>query len=151
MNNGDQNTNNFHNFVKIRQHRNRIIAIKDNAANIFIDLPNIEYYFLNYYKNLWSSEISFTLDQLLHIMPDDFAIISVENRDALIKPVSKGEIFHTLKSRSHGKRPRRDGMRVDLFIFYWNIIFYSFFKTVSHFLILLKCLTLGAKISLLFF
>lgn len=80
-------------------------------------------------------------------MPDDFTTI-FEDRVPLIKPVTKREIFCTLKSMAPGKSPSLDGMNVDFFLYYWNIIGDSFFKAIPTFSVLLKCLSLGVELLL---
>lgn len=50
-------------------------------------------------------------------MLDDFASISVEDKEVLIKIVSKGKIFRTLKSMARGKSPGSDGLTVEFYIF----------------------------------
>lgn len=92
------NTKYFQNYVKIGQHKNRINSIKDNVGNIFTNFLHIESCFLNFYKNLWSSNMHVSLDYLLAIMPDDFTTISTEDRIFLTKPVSKGVVFKALRA-----------------------------------------------------
>lgn len=66
-------------------------------------------------------------------MPNDFATLSNENRDELIKPLLKRKVFRTLKSMSHGKSLGPYGL---IYVFYWNVIGDHLFKTFSKFFFL---------------
>lgn len=76
--------------------------------------------------------MSFCFDHLLSIMPDDFTMLTIEDRDALTKPVSKGKVFRTLKSMPRGKSQGPDGMSVEFSIFYWHVIGDFFFFKLSY-------------------
>lgn len=47
---------------------------------------------------MWSSSSSFNLAQTISVLPDNFPTLSFVDKSALTKPVSKGEVFHTLRS-----------------------------------------------------
>lgn len=66
-------------------------------------------------------------------MPDDLATFSDEDRDELIKPFSKRKVFPTLKLISRGKSPSLDGLTVEFYVFYWNIIGDTLSKAISGF------------------
>lgn len=84
-------------------------------------------------------------------MPDDFTMLTIEDRDALTKPVSKGKVFRTLKSMPRGKSQGPDGMSVEFSIFYWHVIGDFFFLQIKLLLTFStppKSLFLGVKLML---
>lgn len=130
---GDQNSSFFHRSVKIRCHKIKVNAIKDLSGNIFSDQLDNENCFINFYKDLWSSSSSFNLDSLLNAMLNDFPTLSIENGFDLVKPISLREVYHSLASMPRGKSPGPDGLNVEFYLFYWNIIGDHFFKAISYF------------------
>lgn len=148
---GDQNTKFFHNVVKIRQHRNKVTSIKDNSCNTFTNQTDIEGCFLNFYQKLWSSSSHLSVDSIFNDMLDDFATLTDVYWVELIKPLSKKEVFQTLKSMSHGKIPGLDGLTLEFFIFYWNIIRDHFFKGISQFFSLPNFPLLGVRLLMFLF
>lgn len=44
-----------------------------------------------------------------------------------------GEVYQTLRSMSHGKSPSPDGMNVEFYLFYWNLIGGHLFNAISYF------------------
>lgn len=131
MNLGDSNTNYFHNTVKVRRHKNRIKAIKDLSGNIFTKQSDIDLCFLQYYKEFWSSSSSKISDFYRHALPDDLSVLSDIDREFLTRPISMGEVFRTLKSMSRGKSLGLDGMNMEFYLFYWNLLGIYLFNAIS--------------------
>jgi hypothetical protein len=52
---GDRNTSYFHNAVRKRRCRNRIISIKDNFGNNLFDPDDIAKEFVSYFRNIFRS------------------------------------------------------------------------------------------------
>lgn len=133
MNKVDLNSRYFHNSVKIRHHKNLVRSIQDTYGNTFIDQAGIENSFSNFFKNLWSSSSSHNLDFFLHAIPDDLPTLTDLDRESLTRPVTKYEVYKTLKSMSCGKSPGPDGLNVEFYIFYWNLIGDQFYNAISYF------------------
>lgn len=114
---GDRNNSYFHRVAKICHHKKKINALRDNAGNIFTSQDDIENCFLNFYKDLWSSSSSFNLAQTFQALLDDFPILSPEDKIALTKPVSKGEVFRTFRSMPRGKSPGSDWLNVEFYVY----------------------------------
>lgn len=94
----------------------------------FNNQTEIEDCFLNFFQNLWASSSHLPTDFIFKAMPDDFATLSDEDRDELIKPLSKKEVFHALKLMSCGKSPGLEGLVVDFYVFYWMLLVIPFSK-----------------------
>ncbi|KAK7274155.1 hypothetical protein RIF29_15232 [Crotalaria pallida] len=56
MKDGDQNTKYFHNVIKMKQYRNRVLRIKDMDGSICSDQNSIQAAFERYYKTLFTGE-----------------------------------------------------------------------------------------------
>lgn len=100
---------------------------------IFIDQTGIEGCFLHFYRNLWAFSPNFSMDALFNALLDDFATLSDEDRDDLISLLSKREVLSTLKSMGRGKSPGPDGLTVEFYVFYWNVIGDALFQAISDF------------------
>ncbi|XP_039135720.1 uncharacterized protein LOC120273142 [Dioscorea cayenensis subsp. rotundata] len=133
INQGDVNSAFFHRVVRARQVKSKIHSLRDNNGNIFTLHDDIENEFLSFYHNLWASSSSPTLDYVLSVIPDDLPALLFDDKDELIKPVTKGEVFRTLRSMSRGKSPGPDGFNAEFYLFYWNILGDHIFKAITHF------------------
>lgn len=129
----DRNTKFFHSFVKIHHHINKVHAIRDSAGTIVTDQSGIENCFLDFYKNIWHSTLDLNVDFLFNTIPDDFVVLTDVDRVDLIIPVMKQELYQTLKSMPRGKSPSQDGLNVEFYIFYWNILGDHFYNVISYF------------------
>lgn len=130
---GDSDTRYFYNAVKVRQHKNRIITIKDLSGNIFNEQSDIELFFLDYYIYFWSSSSSQTFEFYINALPVDLPVFSDIDRESLTRPISMGEVYRTLRSMSRGKSPSPDGMNVEFSLFYWNLLGDHLFNAISCF------------------
>lgn len=150
MNKGDYNFRYFHNTVKIRHQKNQVRSIQDIYGNSFNDQSSIKNCFNNYYKTLWSSLSSHNLNFYLHAIPDDLPTLTELDRETLIRPVTNLEVYKTLKSMPRGKSPGPDGLNVEFYIFYWNLIGDQFYNAISYFFFPLVCFQIpGGKRLLL--
>lgn len=127
LNKGDRNTKFFHLTAKIRKIRNNICAIKDIAGNTFTSISEIEICFLDFYKKICTSYSPLSFNQIVFALPNDLPTLSEKIRVDLIKPVSKGEVYRTLRSMPHGKSLGLYGLGNDLYLLYWNVISDHFF------------------------
>lgn len=59
---------------------------------------------------------------LLNSLPPDHATVSDEDGVFLTKVVTYDEIRATIKSMARGKSPGPDGLNVEFYLFYWDII-----------------------------
>lgn len=57
----------------------------------------------------------------------------MQDYDVLIRPITKREVYKTLTSMPRGKSPGPDGLNVDFYVFYWNILGDPLFKAISFF------------------
>lgn len=100
---------------------------------ILTNHSDLENCFTSFYKKLWSSSSDLNYDSWFSMLPDDYPILGEEGRVELIKPISKREVYQTLTSMRRCKSPGPDGLNVDFYVFYWNIIGGHFFNAISYF------------------
>lgn len=74
--------------------------------------------FLSFYNNLWTSPSSHTFDFFLYATPNDLPVLTDLDREFLIRPFSKKEIFKTLNSMDRGKSPGPDRINVEFYLFF---------------------------------
>lgn len=89
--------------------------------------------FLDLSKNLWNSSSPLNVDSLFNVMLDDFVVLEDVDRVDSIRPISKREVYQTLKFMPPGKSPGPDGLNVVFYIFYWNLIRDHFLKAITYF------------------
>lgn len=106
----------------MRRHKNKITSIKDNSSNIFSSQCDIETCFTDFYKNLWSSTSTFSVNSLISAIPNDLPTLSEKDIEQLIRPVTKWEVFAALSSMPRGRSPGPDGLNVEFYLYYWNLI-----------------------------
>lgn len=74
-----------------------------------------------------------TLIFFLHALPNNLPVLAEMDREILTRPISKREVFKTLKSMPRGKSLGPDGINVEFYLFYWNQIGDYFFNAISYF------------------
>lgn len=92
----------------------------------------MENWFLNFYKNLWSSSSPHNLDStfMLYLMICLFLLIWMESFYQDLPPWG---FFKTLHSMPRGKSPGPDGINVEFYLFYWNQIGDHLLNAISYF------------------
>lgn len=59
-----------------------------------------------------------SVDQTFYSLSNDFPTLGSDDKDYLIKPVTKGEVYRSLRSMPLGKSSGLDGFNVDFYIFF---------------------------------
>ena len=127
---GDRNSKFFHASTLIRRRRNNISEIKlENGEKIY-GRENIEKYFGDHFKELFStSNPSFPVDLEKPIEPS----ISAAENAKLLKIPSEGEIQRTIFEMNPLKAPGLDGMPGLFFKKFWHIVRNQLILTVQNF------------------
>lgn len=102
-------------------------------GNILSTHSEIENCFTSFYKILWSSNSSHSIDTYFAAMSDDLVVLNEGDKELLIKPFSKREVYQTLKSMPCNKSPGLDGMNIEFYLFYWKLVGDHFFNGIHHF------------------
>lgn len=130
---GDLNSKFFQNMAHTNTHRNKISIIQNNVGNSFTDQASIENCFSNFFLDLWGAKGRWSFEDLVKALPPDHNSLSNEGKVLLTKPVSYLEILNTIKSMAKGKSPRPDGLNMEFYLFYWDIIKKPLLNAISYF------------------
>lgn len=131
---GDRNTSFFHRQYKARLSRNHITEIKNEEGQIYNKFDQIKIVAENHFKNLYGpgneGNIEDTKD-LLSYIPH---LITHEDNQALLKPLSEEEIIKVIWEIESDKVPGPDGLTIHFYKVYWDIIKTDLLKTIQGFL-----------------
>ncbi|XP_026384273.1 uncharacterized protein LOC113279836 [Papaver somniferum] len=116
---GDKNTPYFHRVTLFRRKRNAISWIKDSSNAILTDRDNIGNSFLDYFKNLYSSQPQQFQDEILNDLPVKF---SAEDNDTLSLPFTAEEIKNVVFQMGGKKATGLDGFTGLFYQKHWNIV-----------------------------
>lgn len=117
---GDDNTHYFHNVMKERRGRNRIVQLEDENDNNVDQYEDIERVVVNFYKRLLGSR-----EELIAIDPRVVARGPIVNREdalELIREVTKEEVDKAMFSIQDEKAPGIDGYNAKFFKVHWDIL-----------------------------
>ncbi|GJX13339.1 probable L-cysteine desulfhydrase, chloroplastic [Tanacetum coccineum] len=116
---GDHNTAFFHNMLKGRKNKSRIVCVKDDMGNEFLD-DEVAGKFVSYFQTfLGSYDDIFPID-----MPEDLFSKKVDAESALhmVRDLSEDEIKVALFDIKDDKAPGPDVFTSKFFKAYWNIV-----------------------------
>lgn len=95
---------------------------------------DIENCFINFNSNVWNSKSAFSGSDILRALPIDHNMLSIEDHQALTKPVTKRKVYCTIRAMGEGKSPRLDGLNVEFYLHHWDLIGTHLFKAIDYFL-----------------
>ncbi|XP_039116586.1 uncharacterized protein LOC120252479 [Dioscorea cayenensis subsp. rotundata] len=84
-------------------------------------------------NDLWTDSARRPVQEIISVLPDDLPMVSYSEGEALIKEVSKKEVFDALLSLPTGKSPGPDGFNVEFYRFYWTEIGDLIFAAIRYF------------------
>jgi len=121
---GDKLTADFFNTVKESPNTSSITELRDSQGILHHDLNTLEHLCTDFYTKLYTTE-SITPE----ILSDREAILSCMSSrfppsigHQLEGPFTEQELYHALKQMAKGRSPGPDGITVDFFCQYWNLI-----------------------------
>ena len=131
---GDSNTSFFHNRVKERHNKNKILSLSKEDNSVVYEIAQIHQEAVTYYQNLFNQSVDsgFT-DGDMEFLGDN--TISQFHSSELTNLVSREEIKNTLFSMDSKKAPGPDGFNVQFFKLTWHILGEDFLDAVQHFFI----------------
>ncbi|XP_057816420.1 uncharacterized protein LOC131029792 [Cryptomeria japonica] len=122
LSDGDKNTKFFHNSVKLRRAKNRILQITNEENQIIIDQKMIVEDAIQYFRNMlnnWEySDLSHNRDLIKNIPK----LLSEEDNKMLNAKITKEEVKQALSQFSGDKAPRLDGYPAGFYQKCWHII-----------------------------
>lgn len=77
----------------MKRNKNSIFQICDQNGNLCVEREAIENGFIDHYSNLWSDPSRKSYSDNLCSLSSDLPVISTEDRQNLVRKVSRNEIF----------------------------------------------------------
>ncbi|XP_074305588.1 uncharacterized protein LOC141640806 [Silene latifolia] len=117
---GDCNSKMFHNYIKGRQVRNKVLRIADEQGNWVTATGQIQQAFLNFYQKL--------LGRTVDVRPINFQVVqrgrvcSLDQWTLLLSPITSQEIKEAVFSIPSHKAPDPDGYFSAFFKDAWSIV-----------------------------
>lgn len=115
----DKNTKYFHACTTQRIFRNAIDCIMDEQGRVWESKEEVEQVFVNYYKNLFTSEAQTDPAICLEELE---CRVSTEMNEVLMRSFSIEEVATTLKQMSPHKAPGLDGFLAGFYEDNWEVV-----------------------------
>ncbi|KAJ0970218.1 hypothetical protein J5N97_023095 [Dioscorea zingiberensis] len=119
--------------TKNHRNHNRITQLKNPDGTLLSEPEQIEECFISHYSRLWQNDSTTPLQLIIDCLPDDLPKISAYDRDSLIKPVTKYEIFQTVKALPSGKAPGPNGINSEFLRAFWPKIGKELTNAIQYF------------------
>ena len=99
----------------------------------YTDHDHIVNSFIEHYSHPWNSCSSLVVSDILACMPDNLNSLSTTNKQFLVRLVTFGEVYRTIKSMPKGKSPSPNRLNVAFYIFYRRIVGEHLFRAIDYF------------------
>ncbi|KAI0530940.1 hypothetical protein KFK09_000488 [Dendrobium nobile] len=127
---GDINSNFFHQYASAKRNGNMIWQVKDEYGTMVDDLEQIEAVFYSFFQQKWSARNC----KLLDWPPcSEILQISKEDSDMLNLDFTKEELTKAVFMQGNNKSPGLDGITMSFFKFYWKIVEDETWKAIDDF------------------
>lgn len=119
---GERNSSYFFALEKRNQRRNNISALKiDN--NITTNYLDISKHVGSFYKDIYKSNCNINdCDRFIESVKNFAPTISENFKTNCERPITKSEISEAIRSMKKGKSPGNDGLSVEFYLQFWDII-----------------------------
>lgn len=119
---GEKNSSYFFALEKRNQKRNNISALKIDD-NIITNHLDISKYVGSFYSNIYRSNSNINdCDKFIESVKNFTPIISEHFKTNCERPITKLEISEAIQSMKKGKSPCNDGLSVEFYLIFWDII-----------------------------
>jgi len=112
---GDRNTSFFHRQYKARLSRNHITEIKNDEGQICNKFDQIKIAAENYFKDLYGTRHEGSKEDIEDLLSHIPHLITHEDNQALLKPVSEQEIIKVIWAMESDKAPGPDDFTIHFF------------------------------------
>ncbi|KAI0488519.1 hypothetical protein KFK09_028353 [Dendrobium nobile] len=127
---GDINSNFFHQYASAKMNGNMIWQVKDENGTVVDDLEQIEAVFYNFFQQKWSARTC----KLSDWPPcPEILQISKEDSDMLDLDFTKEELTKAVFMQGNNKSSGLDGITMSFFKFYWKIVEDETWKAIDDF------------------
>lgn len=125
---GERNTSYFFSLEKRNYKKNNITALKINNQTSS-DLKEITNYIYTFYRDIYkSNDVVYDCEQYIPIIKNKIPQINEQFKHDCDKPITKMEMADALKSMNKGKSPGCDGLTLEFYIHFWNLIENNLFE-----------------------
>lgn len=119
---GEKNSSYFFALEKRNQKRNNISALKIDDV-ITTNHLDISKYVYSFYSNIYKSNSQINdCDKFIESIKKYTPTISEPFKTNCERPITKSEISEAIQSMKKGKSPGNDGLSVEFYLHFWNII-----------------------------
>lgn len=119
---GERNTNYFFSLEKRNQKRNNICSLKINN-NVTNDQTEISQHVYAFYKELYTSKFKpHNCEVFIKSISKDIKAISEDYKHCCDAELQLSEMNDTISSMKKGKSPGTDGLSVEFYLHFWEII-----------------------------
>lgn len=136
LHDGDRNTKFFHASTVEKRSRLRITRIKDDAGHWLEEASQISQHAVDFFHNLLTQHSAnvdkATFGPFLDSIP---SLITLEDNQALLRPVSMDEVRHAVFSMDPDSSPGCDGYPGSFYRHCWDIISTDVFMAVQEFFV----------------
>eukprot|EP00253_Pinus_taeda_P009325 PITA_09325 len=127
---GDRNTSYFHRQCKARLSRNHITEITSTSGQVYKGFSQIQEAAVNHFQNLLSAERNGNEEDEAEFLTTIPNLVSEEDNDSLMSPVTEEEITSIVWSMEPDKAPGPDGFTIHFYRICWEIIKIDLFKMI---------------------
>ncbi|XP_028547939.1 uncharacterized protein LOC110093766 [Dendrobium catenatum] len=127
---GDVNSNVFHQFASAKRNGNMIWQVKDENGSMVDDLENIETVFYRCFQQKWSARSCKLTD-----WPPCPKVLQISKEGAVMLNLdfTKEELTKAIFMQGNNKSPGLDGITLSFFKFYWKIVEEETWKAIDDF------------------
>jgi len=127
---GDRNTSYFHRQCRARLSRNHITEITSSSGQVYKGFSQIQEAAVNHFQNLLSAERNGDEEDEAEFLTTIPNLVSEEDNDSLMSPVTEEEITSIVWSMDPDKAPGPDGFTIHFYRICWEIIKIDLFRMI---------------------
>jgi exonuclease III len=131
---GDRNTSFFHRQYRARLSRNHISEITTAEGQTCKGFKQIKEAAVRHYKHLYTADIQSNEEDIADLLFNIPSLISPEDNDILLKPITEEEIIKIVWSMESDKAPGPDGFSIHFYKICWDIIKADLLKMIKGFM-----------------
>lgn len=134
LRNGDRNTRLYHAAIKKRRAINMIHKLKYAQGKVWFAQRDLGKIVEDYFKKLFTSEDVGIIIKDDDVIFDASTLVSPEENEMLLNPVSKEEVYRAVFAINPHKYPGSEGMNGHFYQQFWDTIGEDVWKMVDMFL-----------------
>jgi hypothetical protein len=130
---GDNNTKFFHQFATYRKNANTIWEIRASDDSMVRSFKANAKEGVRHFKSLFQEPDGCPIQEILEVISKFRPVFTKEMNRSMVEEVSEPKLHATLSSMQKGKRPRPDGLTVEFFLGFYDLLKEDLLKVVREF------------------